>query len=104
MLKQFVIYTTEKITARLGVNHRPNRAPFTFPLILSLILLAVQVLPTDARAMDLRTRVPFPSISATTVSKVGPIGMTVSDMDRSIEFYTKILSRYCRLFFVGLSC
>jgi len=83
MLKNFVDY--------VGHGARRNGVPFLVALILSLILLATPVLPTDARAMGISTRVPFPSI-ATTVTKVGPVGMTVSDMDRSIEFYSKILS------------
>jgi catechol 2,3-dioxygenase-like lactoylglutathione lyase family enzyme len=51
-----------------------------------------QTLPTDARASNAGTRVPFPLSAATTVSKVGPVGMTVSDMDRSVDFYSRILS------------
>jgi catechol 2,3-dioxygenase-like lactoylglutathione lyase family enzyme len=78
--------------ARRAPAPAPAPVPARLALILSLILLSAQVLPTDARAMRLSTRVPFPSISATTVTKVGPIGMTVSDMDRSVEFYAKILS------------
>ena len=64
-------------------------------IVLSLaviILLPAQVLPTDARTKTTRSRVPLLSVSATTVSRVGPVGMTVYDMDRSIEFYSKILS------------
>ena len=71
----------------------PAPAPFRFvlTLIAIILLLSTQALPQDARAVVNSARVPLPS-SATTVSKVGPVGMTVSDMDRSIEFYSKILS------------
>ena len=50
------------------------------------------ILPTDAHPSVIGLRVHFLSSSAATVEKVGPVGMTVSDMDRSIEFYSKILS------------
>lgn len=66
-----------------------------------------EFLPTDARAAS--SRVPFLSgtdfslwsgtkanhrlkSAPAAVQQVGPIGMTVSDMDRSVEFYSKILS------------
>jgi len=55
-----------------------------------------QFLPTDARALN-SSRVPFlfaankpPTVPS--VEQVGAIGMTVSDMDASINFYSKILS------------
>jgi len=82
---------TFNLSPRPRVTPSP-RLPFAFALILSFILLATQALPTDARAYGLSTRVPFPAVAATPVSKVGPIGMTVSDMDRSIDFYSKVLS------------
>ncbi len=71
----------------------------SFLIALSLLvpLTRAQHLPTDARA-EYRTanssRVPFPFFSeaTATVERVGPVGMTVSDMDRSIEFYSKVLS------------
>jgi catechol 2,3-dioxygenase-like lactoylglutathione lyase family enzyme len=71
----------------------PAPAPLYAVLILTIIifLLPIQALPQDARAVVNSARVPFPSVG-TTVSKVGPVGMTVSDMDRSIEFYSKVLS------------
>ena len=52
-------------------------------------------LPTDARAIS--TRVPFLSSlsraeGAPAVERVSAVGMTVSDMDRSVEFYSKVLS------------
>ena len=55
-----------------------------------------QFLPTDARALN-SSRVPF--LFATNnpktvplVEQVGAIGMTVSDMDASIDFYSRVLS------------
>ena len=48
--------------------------------------------PTDARDVN-ASRVPFLSQgSQTAVERVGPIGMTVSDMDRSVVFYANVLS------------
>jgi hypothetical protein len=69
-----------------------------FVLGLLLALSAVvqtttaQYLPTDARAFN-GTRVPFPIATekpktAALVEQVGAIGMTVSDMDASINFYS----------------
>ena len=56
---------------------------------------SAQHLPTDARAVS--SRVPFlfrvsEAESAPAVERVSAVGMTVSDMDRSIEFYSKVLS------------
>jgi catechol 2,3-dioxygenase-like lactoylglutathione lyase family enzyme len=73
-----------------------------FVLGLLLALSAVvqtttaQYLPTDARAFN-GTRVPFPIATekpktAPLVEQVGAIGMTVSDMDASIDFYSRVLS------------
>jgi catechol 2,3-dioxygenase-like lactoylglutathione lyase family enzyme len=70
-------------------------------LVLSLLALGLvltttaQALPTDARAIS--SRVPLLSVSdnkpkTAAVERVGAIGMTVSDMDRSVEFYSKVLS------------
>jgi catechol 2,3-dioxygenase-like lactoylglutathione lyase family enzyme len=55
-----------------------------------------QYLPTDARALN-GTRVSFPIATekpknVPLVEQVGAIGMTVSDMDASIDFYSKVLS------------
>jgi len=55
-----------------------------------------QYLPTGARAFN-GTRVPFPIATAKPktvplVEQVGAIGMTVSDMDASIDFYSRVLS------------
>lgn len=59
-------------------------------VVLSILLPATgQHLPTDARVTAKGVRVPLP---AAVVQKVGPVGMTVSDMDRSIEFYSNVLS------------
>jgi catechol 2,3-dioxygenase-like lactoylglutathione lyase family enzyme len=72
--------------------------------LLATVILAVALCPlplalcrpTDARALN-SSRVPF--LFATEnpkavplVEQVGAIGMTVSDMDASIEFYSKVLS------------
>jgi len=66
-------------------------------LLLALSVLVpptkAQHLPTDARAVS--SRVPFLPKSVAVlpiVERVSAIGMTVSDMDRSIEFYSKVLS------------
>ena len=64
-------------------------------LLLTLSAFA-QFLPTDARVLN-STRVPFPAIGDKSrlvpiVERVGPIGMTVSDMDASVDFYSRVLS------------
>ena len=53
----------------------------------------IQFLPTDARALR-STRVPLLSSDAVVplVEQVGAIGMTVSDMDTSVDFYSRVLS------------
>ena len=56
-------------------------------LLLTLSIFA-QHLPTDARALN-STRVP---LLAPVVEQVGAIGMTVSDMDASVDFYSRVLS------------
>ena len=72
----------------------------TFGLLLALSVVVptttAQFLPTDARALN-SSRVPF--LFATNnpktfplVEQVGAIGMTVSDMDASIDFYSRVLS------------
>ncbi|HEU4870762.1 MAG TPA: VOC family protein [Pyrinomonadaceae bacterium] len=53
-----------------------------------------QYLPTDARVVN-SARVPLlagDDKPLPVVERVGPIGMTVSDMDKSVEFYSKVLS------------
>ncbi|MGH9929943.1 MAG: VOC family protein [Pyrinomonadaceae bacterium] len=70
----------------------------SFVIFLSLTIpLSAQAeyLPTDARAVS--SRVPFLFSSSRTettpaVERVAAVGMTVSDMDRSIDFYSKVLS------------
>jgi catechol 2,3-dioxygenase-like lactoylglutathione lyase family enzyme len=71
-----------------------------FGLLLALSVFVhtttAQFLPTDAGALN-SSRVPFlfgtnnPK-TAPLVEQVGAIGMTVSDMDASVDFYSKILS------------
>jgi len=80
-------------------------SPFSQTVLIFLLLVALslfvsparaQHLPTDARATN-SSRVSLPS-SATTrniapaVERIAAVGMTVSDMDRSVEFYSKVLS------------
>src|SRR6266849_2409245 len=68
-------------------------------LLLALSVLVAptraQHLPLDARAVS--SRVPFLSTTGRAetppvVERVGAVGMTVSDMDRSVDFYSKVLS------------
>src|SRR5215218_7670945 len=60
-------------------------------LLLALSLFA-QHLPTDARALN-STRVPLlEPATVPLVEQVGAIGMTVSDMDASVDFYSRVLS------------
>jgi catechol 2,3-dioxygenase-like lactoylglutathione lyase family enzyme len=86
---------------RAGIISHFQFPIFHFSLVASIALSIVVVptrakaLPTDARANVICSRVPFPLFSekeAATVEKVGPVGMTVSDMDHSIGFYSKVLS------------
>lgn len=85
-------------------------------LLLALNVFATsQFLPIDARVLS-SSRVPFPGAQASgtdfslwqlpeasghrlksvslpsRVERVGPIGMTVSDMDASVDFYSRVLS------------
>jgi catechol 2,3-dioxygenase-like lactoylglutathione lyase family enzyme len=71
-----------------------------FGLLLALSVFVqtttAQFLPTDARALN-SWRVPFLPASnnpkaVPLVEQVGAIGMTVSDMDASIDFYSRVLS------------
>jgi catechol 2,3-dioxygenase-like lactoylglutathione lyase family enzyme len=72
---------------------------FGFLLTLSILVQAssAQCLPMDARVFN-SSRVPFLSDAGDkpnakpVVDEVGAIGMTVSDMDTSVEFYSKVLS------------
>ena len=70
---------------------------FSFAILLALSTLVpaqAKHLPTDARAVS--SRVPFllagKPESAPAVERVSAVGMTVSDMDASVEFYSKVLS------------
>jgi catechol 2,3-dioxygenase-like lactoylglutathione lyase family enzyme len=71
---------------------------FGLLLVLSVVVqtTTAQFLPTDARALN-SSRVPFPFVTSNPetvplVEQVGAIGMTVSDMDASIDFYSRVLS------------
>ena len=70
-------------------------------LLFSFFLFPATSLPTDARAATLTAtspRVPFLSavdetvLASPNVEQVAAVGMTVSDMDTSIAFYSKVLS------------
>jgi catechol 2,3-dioxygenase-like lactoylglutathione lyase family enzyme len=72
-----------------------------FGLLLALGIFVqtttAQFLPTDARELN-NTRVPLlrfvgdkPAV-VPLVEQVGAVGMTVSDMDRSVDFYSRVLS------------
>jgi catechol 2,3-dioxygenase-like lactoylglutathione lyase family enzyme len=70
-------------------------------LLFSFFLFPATSLPTDARAATLTpssSRVPFPSpidkaeLSSPRVEQVAAVGMTVSDMEASVAFYSRILS------------
>jgi len=81
-----------------SIFHLTFHLSFVFLLALNLLAspaLAMH-LPTDARAIN-SSRVPFlsvPSVPQSTpaVQRVAAVGMTVSDVDRSVEFYSKVLS------------
>ena len=104
MKKTFVLllnYLLEasKSNHRDSVSPRPHVSASLIWLLtaLAILVLPVQALPTDARVLT-SARVPF--LYATSekprvvpvVEQVGAIGMTVSDMDASVEFYSKVLS------------
>src|ERR1051325_6326678 len=62
-------------------------------LLLALGIFA-QYPPTDARALN-STRVPLLADEPATVpfvEQIGAVGMTVSDMDASVDFYARVLS------------
>ena len=73
----------------------------TLGLLLTLNVViqttTAQYLPTDARVLN-NARVPLLFAASDRlrvvpfVEQVGAIGMTVSDMDESIDFYSKVLS------------
>ena len=63
-------------------------------LVFAFCLLPSAILPTDARVLT-SARVPFlieKPVVVPVVEQVGAIGMTVSDMDASVDFYSKVLS------------
>ncbi|HEX6043635.1 MAG TPA: VOC family protein [Pyrinomonadaceae bacterium] len=64
-------------------------------LLLALAVFVQGHLPTDARVLN-GARVPLLDARGDAVlplvERVGAIGMTVSDMDASVEFYSKVLS------------
>ncbi|HLE62764.1 MAG TPA: VOC family protein [Pyrinomonadaceae bacterium] len=63
-----------------------------FTLSTFVLSATAQHLPTDARALS-SSRVPLPSKKAAPlVDRVAVVGMTVADMDRSVEFYERVLS------------
>src|SRR4051794_29048596 len=74
-----------------------KRTKVTLLGLLLALGLFVQFLPTNARALN-STRVPLlrfvgdESAVVPVVEHVGAIGMTVSDMDRSVDFYARVLS------------
>ena len=84
------------------IQYKRQRATYRAVLIGLLLpfafyLLPSANLPTDARVLT-SARVPFLSVAGEKpravpiVEQVGAIGMTVSDMDVSVEFYSKVLS------------
>ena len=74
--------------------------PASFLLLFSIFLSPFGSLPTDARAATRNAnspRVPFLSMldaveASPKVEQVAAVGMTVSDMDASVAFYSKVLS------------
>jgi catechol 2,3-dioxygenase-like lactoylglutathione lyase family enzyme len=78
-----------------GGKYRPILVAFL--LIFAFLLFPSESLPTDARVLT-SSRVPFLFVASDkpravpVVEQVGAIGMTVSDMDTSVEFYSRVLS------------
>src|SRR5262249_10197451 len=78
-----------------GGKYRPILVAFL--LTFAFLLFPSESLPTDAHALA-SGRVPFLSVGSDKpravpiVEQVGAIGMTVSDMDASVDFYSKVLS------------
>src|SRR5262245_40535529 len=69
----------------------------TKAIVLGLLLtlgVFARYLPTDARALNSSARVPLLASDEPVplVEQVGAIGMTVSDMDASVDFYARVLS------------
>src|ERR1051325_4467362 len=76
---------------------RPSQLLATLILVAALCTLPFALCrQTDARALN-SSRVPFLFVTDNSkavplVEQVGAIGMTVSDIDASIDFYSKVLS------------
>src|SRR5438046_10435982 len=75
-----------------SIFHLPFHLSFVFLIALNLLASPALVmhLPTDARAIH-SSRVPFLSVlnvpqSTPAVQRVAVVGMTVSDMNRSVEY------------------
>src|ERR1043165_1420660 len=77
-----------------------GRAQFPAGWVLLWLLLVLGLFATPAKAQVARgaaaagaARVSAPSIeSARAAESVASVGMTVSDMDRAVEFYTRVLA------------
>lgn len=67
-----------------------------FLLVLSALVNVgtAQLLPTGTRAASPRTPFPYYFTNATfrSVERVGAVGMTVSNMDASVDFYSRVLT------------
>ena len=90
------IFTTMNRRFRGATSRRQTGMSVLLLILLSVLApnIKAQDLPMDARATS--SRVPFllagKPESAPAVERVSAIGMTVSDMDASVEFYSKVLS------------
>src|ERR1051325_2460537 len=77
-----------------------RRAPFPAGWVLLWLLLALTLFAMPAKAQAARESAAAaaarahasPSEAARAVETVASVGMTVSDMDRAVEFYTKVLT------------
>lgn len=64
-------------------------------IVIGLLLtlgVCAQYLPTDARVLSTRVPLLGANEKLALVERVGPIGMTVSDMNASVDFYSRVLS------------
>src|SRR5678815_380711 len=80
----------------VGANEMKRIKATVLGLLLALgvfVQTTAQHLPTDVRAIN-SARVPLlvSDVAVPLVEEVGAIGMTVSDMDTSVEFYSRVLS------------
>jgi catechol 2,3-dioxygenase-like lactoylglutathione lyase family enzyme len=81
---------THRSKASKGGSWRPRAAALAALLWLSASLALPLASQGTAR---LSTAAPPPAVESTVaISAVGPIGMTVSDMDRAVDFYSNVLS------------